>query len=467
MFTTPKAANSRRAPPTHGVVARTGKCAARPRYTPIVGAAAVVDEEEEDSDDAGFVVDDTEAEEEEALARTSGDDDFNISGDELHQVTSSEEDSDDEDSDDDEDYTAPTRKRRRTTRKRAIHESDDEEQAPTPPPAMAATQAQRDELLAKVTGMKWGVLHHDDVLNELSEAFLNRLYGVHDRRRPLTRILAGPSGHGKTETGNAIAEQLFSVDSVLRVDLSSYQDRLDVSRLIGATPGTEGSSACQGVLTSFVAGLRHRDHFFDGLLVFEEADKAHSNILQQLMEFLDVGKVRDAASGQEYHNSNLLVLLTTNLGSDVLGDPGLRGDAAATAEALHSIEEVITTTICGGHVSVAARLGTPLLYVTFTPEQVHSVVRFFIERVLRDIGEGSGSITDTKTSVDNEAIASIVSTYWVAARGLRSLHPCDSRIRTEYRRQVLADRAPGARVVAQQPTLWRLGGDLHFTKAPN
>jgi ATP-dependent Clp protease ATP-binding subunit ClpB len=134
--------------------------------------------------------------------------------------------------------------------------------------------------------------------------------GLQDPNRPLGSFLfLGPTGVGKTETARALAEQLFDDEGALvRIDMSEYQEKHTVSRLIGAPPGYVGYDEA-GQLTEAV---RRRPY---SVVLFDEVEKAHPEVLNVLLQLLDDGRLTDS-QGRTVDFRNTIVILTSNLGSD-------------------------------------------------------------------------------------------------------------------------------------------------------
>ncbi|HEX2173588.1 MAG TPA: AAA family ATPase, partial [Dehalococcoidia bacterium] len=141
--------------------------------------------------------------------------------------------------------------------------------------------------------------------------------GLQDPNRPLGSFLfLGPTGVGKTETARALAEFLFDDEQALvRIDMSEYQERHTVSRLIGAPPGYVGYDEA-GQLTEAV---RRRPY---SVVLFDEVEKAHPEVLNVLLQLLDDGRLTDA-QGRTVDFRNAIVIMTSNLGSAWISEPGL------------------------------------------------------------------------------------------------------------------------------------------------
>jgi ATP-dependent Clp protease ATP-binding subunit ClpC len=162
-------------------------------------------------------------------------------------------------------------------------------------------------------------------------------------RRPIGSFLfLGPSGVGKTETAKVLADFLFcSKDAMTRIDMSEFMERHSVARLLGAAPGYVGSEDA-GQLTQALARRPYQ------IILFDEIEKAHADVLNILLQILDEGRLTDS-KGRVLHFRNTVVLLTTNLGADALqarrrrvGFSGSEGDAESGLSE-RDVESVLET----------------------------------------------------------------------------------------------------------------------------
>jgi ATP-dependent Clp protease ATP-binding subunit ClpB len=161
------------------------------------------------------------------------------------------------------------------------------------------------------------VVGQEDAIEAVSNTVRAARAGLGDPGRPIGSFLfLGPTGVGKTETARALAEFLFDDEGALiRIDMSEYQERHTVSRLIGAPPGYVGYDEA-GQLTEAV---RRRPY---AVVLFDEVEKAHPEVLNILLQLLDDGRLTDA-QGRTVNFQNTIVIMTSNLGSQHLLDPVL------------------------------------------------------------------------------------------------------------------------------------------------
>jgi ATP-dependent Clp protease ATP-binding subunit ClpB len=161
------------------------------------------------------------------------------------------------------------------------------------------------------------VVGQDQAITAVANAVRAARAGLQDPNRPLGSFLfLGPTGVGKTETARALAEFLFDDEhAMVRIDMSEYQERHTVSRLIGAPPGYVGYDEA-GQLTEAV---RRRPY---AVVLFDEVEKAHPEVLNVLLQLLDDGRLTDA-QGRTVDFKNTIVIMTSNLGSQWITEAGL------------------------------------------------------------------------------------------------------------------------------------------------
>src|SRR5215475_4415707 len=163
------------------------------------------------------------------------------------------------------------------------------------------------------------VIGQDDAINAVANAIRRARAGLQDPNRPLGSFLfLGPTGVGKTELARALAEFLFDDDqAMIRIDMSEYQEKHTVSRMIGAPPGYVGYEEA-GQLTEAV---RRRPY---AVVLFDEIEKAHPEVLNVLLQLLDDGRLTDG-KGRTVDFKNTVVIMTSNLGSQFIAEASTGG----------------------------------------------------------------------------------------------------------------------------------------------
>ncbi len=158
--------------------------------------------------------------------------------------------------------------------------------------------------------MKEKIIGQDAAVEAVARAIKRNRAGVSYKRKPVSFIFAGPTGVGKTELVKTLANDLFSSpETLIRLDMSEFMEKHSVSKLIGAPPGYVGYDEA-GQLTE---KIRRRPY---SVVLFDEIEKAHPDVLNILLQVLDDGRITDA-HGKEVNFENALIVMTTNAGSDV------------------------------------------------------------------------------------------------------------------------------------------------------
>ncbi|MFD9130922.1 ATP-dependent Clp protease ATP-binding subunit [Streptomyces bottropensis] len=195
-------------------------------------------------------------------------------------------------------------------------------------PVSSLTQEETQRLLGLAERLRRRVVGQDEAVDVVADAVLRSRAGLAGPGRPIGSFLfLGPTGVGKTELARALAEALFGAeDRMVRLDMSEYQERHTVSRLVGAPPGYVGHEAA-GQLTETV-----RRHPY-ALLLLDEVEKAHPDVFNLLLQVLDDGRLTDA-QGRTVDFTHTVIVMTSNLGSEAIGRGGAApGFTAADAEA--------------------------------------------------------------------------------------------------------------------------------------
>ena len=157
--------------------------------------------------------------------------------------------------------------------------------------------------------LKSRVIGQDEAVDAVAAAIRRRRAGISEKRKPISFIFVGPTGVGKTELVKQLAADLFDTeDALIRLDMSEYMEKHSVSKLIGAPPGYIGYDEA-GQLTEKV---RRRPYC---VVLFDEIEKAHPDVLNTLLQILDDGRVTDA-QGRHINFENTVIIMTSNAGSD-------------------------------------------------------------------------------------------------------------------------------------------------------
>lgn len=179
-------------------------------------------------------------------------------------------------------------------------------------PVTKMLQSERDKLLHLETELHRRVIGQDEAITAVSDAVRRSRAGLQDPKRPIASfIFLGTTGVGKTELAKALADYLFNDETMMtRIDMSEYQEKFSVSRLIGAPPGYVGYDE-GGQLTEAV---RRKPY---SVVLFDEIEKAHPDVFNILLQVLDDGRLTDN-KGRTVNFKNTIIIMTSNLGSQFI-----------------------------------------------------------------------------------------------------------------------------------------------------
>ena len=179
-------------------------------------------------------------------------------------------------------------------------------------PLSKLVSSEKEKLLNLENSMKKRVMGQDEALHLVSEAIIKSRSGIKDPNRPIgSFIFLGPTGVGKTEVARTLAYELFDDEKhMVRIDMSEYMEKFSVSRLIGSPPGYVGYEE-GGQLTEAV----RRNPY--SIVLFDEIEKAHPEVLNLLLQILDDGRITDS-NGRTVDFKNTIIIMTSNLGSEYI-----------------------------------------------------------------------------------------------------------------------------------------------------
>ncbi|MFD5945042.1 ATP-dependent Clp protease ATP-binding subunit [Streptomyces collinus] len=270
-------------------------------------------------------------------------------------------------------------------------------------PVASLTQEEKDRLLGLEEHLHQRVVGQDEAVRVVSDAVLRSRAGLAAPDRPIGSFLfLGPTGVGKTELARALAEALFgSEDRMVRLDMSEYQERHTVSRLVGAPPGYVGHEEA-GQLTEVV-----RRHPYS-LLLLDEVEKAHPDVFNILLQVLDDGRLTDS-QGRTVDFSNTVIVMTSNLGSEAITRRGATtGFAAGGADADEEArrEQILRPLREHFRPEFLNRIDEIVVFRQLTTEQLRRITNLLLDRT-RSLVQGKGiTVTFTDRAVE-----------WLADRG--------------------------------------------------
>jgi ATP-dependent Clp protease ATP-binding subunit ClpB len=231
-------------------------------------------------------------------------------------------------------------------------------------PVSRLQEGERDKLLRLDQILHERVIGQGEAVQTVTDAIIRARSGIKDPRRPIgSFIFLGPTGVGKTELAKSLAAALFdSEDSLIRIDMTEYQERHTVSRLIGAPPGYIGYEE-GGQLTETV---RRKPY---SVVLFDEIEKAHPDVFNTLLQVLDDGRLTDG-QGRTVDFRNTVIIMTSNIGSEYLIE-----DATADGEIKpHARDRVMAAMRAQFRPEFLNRLDDIVLFKPLTEAEIEQIV---------------------------------------------------------------------------------------------
>ena len=236
-------------------------------------------------------------------------------------------------------------------------------------PVSKLMEGEREKLLHLDDMLHRRVVGQDEAVQKVTEAILRSRAGISDPNRPVGSFLfLGPTGVGKTELANALAECLFDDErNIVRIDMTEYMEKFSVSRLIGAPPGYVGYDE-GGQLTEAV---RRKPY---SVILFDEVEKAHPDVFNILLQILDDGRITDS-QGRTVDFKNTIIILTSNLGSQYLLD-GIGADGSITDEARQAVDMELHRAFRPEFLN---RLDETIMFRPLTRENLNGIIDIMVE----------------------------------------------------------------------------------------
>ncbi len=260
-------------------------------------------------------------------------------------------------------------------------------------PVTRMLESERAKLLRMEDELEARVVGQPEAIAAVSNAVRRGRAGLQEQNRPIgSFIFLGTTGVGKTELAKALAQFLFSDDQALvRIDMSEYQERHTVSRLVGAPPGYVGYEE-GGQLTEQV---RRRPYT---VVLLDEIEKAHPEVFNILLQVLDDGRLTDN-QGRTVDFKNTIIIMTSNLGSEVIAERLAALDGDLTPEAEASLrDEVLRMLKARLRPEFLNRIDETIVFHPLGRDEIGTIVGIQIEQVRRRVEESAGimlEITDT------------------------------------------------------------------------
>ena len=243
-------------------------------------------------------------------------------------------------------------------------------------PVTRMLQSEKDKLLHLEDELHKRVIGQDEAITAVADAVRRSRAGLQDPKKPIASfIFLGTTGTGKTELAKALADYLFNDESMMtRIDMSEYQEKFSVTRLIGAPPGYVGYDE-GGQLTEAV---RRKPY---SVVLFDEIEKAHPDVFNILLQVLDDGRLTDN-KGRTVNFKNTIIIMTSNLGSQYIQQQFEHLNDTNREEVIDkakvAVMDMLKKTIRPEFLN---RIDETIMFLPLTKEQIGDVVRLQLERV--------------------------------------------------------------------------------------
>lgn len=262
-------------------------------------------------------------------------------------------------------------------------------------PVARMLQSEREKLLHLEEELHNRVIGQHEAIRAVADAVRRSRAGLQDEKRPIgSFIFLGTTGVGKTELAKALAEFLFDDENMLtRIDMSEYQEKFSVTRLIGSPPGYVGYEE-GGQLTEAV---RRKPY---SVILFDEIEKAHPDVFNVLLQVLDDGRLTDN-KGRIANFKNTIIIMTSNLGSHLIQERfeaiNDRNRAQVEEQTRTELFELLRKTISPEFLN---RIDEVIMFTPLTRKDVRDIVKLQFNLIVRRIPEGKFTIEISDEAID-------------------------------------------------------------------
>ena len=262
-------------------------------------------------------------------------------------------------------------------------------------PVARMMQSEREKLLHLEEELHRRVVGQDEAITAVADAVRRSRAGLQDPKRPIASfIFMGTTGVGKTELAKALADYLFNDEQLMtRIDMSEYQEKHTVSRLIGAPPGYIGYDE-GGQLTEAV---RRKPY---SVVLFDEIEKAHPDVFNILLQVLDDGRLTDN-KGRTVNFKNTIIIMTSNLGSQLIRERVEQAGGTLTDTELHELNNSLLTMLKQTiRPEFLNRIDETIMFLPLTQKEIGQVVELQLNGLKQMLAEQDVKLEFTKQAVD-------------------------------------------------------------------
>ncbi len=261
-------------------------------------------------------------------------------------------------------------------------------------PVTKMLQGEREKLLRLETELHKRVVGQEEAIEAISDAIRRSKAGLQDPKKPIGSFLfLGTTGVGKTELAKALAEYLFDDENAMtRIDMSEYQERHSVSRLVGAPPGYVGYDE-GGQLTEAV---RRRPY---SVILLDEIEKAHPDTFNILLQVLDEGRLTDN-KGRTADFKNTIIIMTSNIGSHLIQESFEKYGNDVEQATEHAKEEVLQLLKQTVRPEFINRIDDIVMFTPLTQENIRSIVRLQLRSIIKMVARENILLDATDEAID-------------------------------------------------------------------
>jgi len=262
-------------------------------------------------------------------------------------------------------------------------------------PVLKMLESEKGKLLRLEDELHKRVVGQDEAIKAVADAVRRSRAGLQDQKKPVgSFIFLGTTGVGKTELARALAEFLFNDENLMtRIDMSEYQERHSVSRLIGAPPGYIGYDE-GGQLTEAV---RHKPY---SVVLLDEIEKAHPDLFNLLLQVLDDGRLTDN-KGRTVNFRNVIIIMTSNIGSDIIRDRMEKWNNKMPEKEEELLRKDIFTLLRRSlRPEFLNRVDEIVMFKPLSPEQIREIVKLQLEALKKLLTTYNMELELTEEAVD-------------------------------------------------------------------
>jgi ATP-dependent Clp protease ATP-binding subunit ClpB len=305
-------------------------------------------------------------------------------------------------------------------------------------PVSRMLQSEKDKLLKLEDELHQRVVGQEEAITAVADAVRRSRAGLQDAKRPIgSFIFLGTTGVGKTELAKALAEFLFDDENLMtRIDMSEYQERHSVSRLIGAPPGYVGYDE-GGQLTEAV---RHKPY---SVILLDEIEKAHPDVFNILLQVLDDGRLTDN-KGRTVDFKNTIIIMTSNIGSHIIQENLASVKPKDSEEAFERtrrmVFDLLKQTIRPEFLN---RVDEIIMFTSLSHKEIRQIVLMQFERVKHMLAQNNVTVEITDSAID-----------WIANQGFDPLYGArplkrlmQKHILNELSKQILAGKVDKDKII--------------------